>query len=191
MTLEQRASKSSHVDTILYEIDMLQQCAKSHPKKRTRLESDSSLEARCEYYVSIEGFLLHVRNLIAFFTNRKDQLTDLIINEPEIWNGRAIDPRQYSDLIKAMKEVDAAFGEGGKSCYDEISKFLMHCTTFRYERMKQWDLEGLTKKIEPILEEFKKRFTPHTTLTVYRTHEGASTSTMTVHVLPDIGKDLS
>jgi len=180
MALDQRASKESHLATILYEIDMLRHCASAHSEKRKRVDADGSLAARGEYYLSIEGFLLHARNLLAFFTIRKNETTDLIINEPEVWFGKAVNPRQYSDLVKAMREVDADFSEGGKSCYDEISKFLLHCTTMRYERLREWDLEGLFKRIDPILEDFKKRFTPNTTVTVYRGSAAASTATMTV-----------
>ncbi|MBI3478166.1 MAG: hypothetical protein HY010_20725 [Acidobacteria bacterium] len=180
MSLDERAGKGSHADTILYEIDMLRQGFSTHPEKRKRVDAGGSLAARGEYYLSIEGFLLHARNLLAFFTNRKNEMTDLIINEPEVWYGKAVDPREYSGLIKAMKEVDTDFGEDGKKCYDQISKFLMHCTTMRYERTKQWDLEGMFKRIDPILEEFKTRFTPSTKVTVYRGRANASTATMNV-----------
>ena len=125
MSLDQRAGKGSHADTILYEIDMLRQSFSTHPEKRKRVDAESSPAARSEYYLSIEGFLLHARNLLAFFTNRKSEITDLIINEPEVWLGKAVDPREYSGLIKEMRQVDADFCQGGKSCYDEISKFLL------------------------------------------------------------------
>ncbi len=182
MALDQRATKGSHAHTILYEIDMLRHVASTHIDKRRGADADGSPAAICEYYLSIEGFLFHARNLLAFFTNRKDATTDLIINQPEVWYGKAVDPRNFSDLSKLMKEVDKEFGGDGKSCYDQISKFLLHCTTMRYERLKEWDLEGMYKRMDPILEEFKQRFTPRTVLTVTRPHntmEGASTATLT------------
>ena len=181
MALDQRANKRSHTDTILYEIDMLRHIASTHSDKLHRAAAAGSPAEICEYYLSIEGFLFHARNLIAFFTNRKDAPTDLIINQPKIWNGKAIDPREFSHLTKQMKEVDTEFGEDGKTCHDQISKFLLHCTTMRYEQSKKWNLEGMFKRMDPILEEFKKRFAPHTVMRLHRVgREGASTATMTV-----------
>src|SRR5215469_14011676 len=102
MTMHQRSNKNEHLDTILYEIDMLRHCAESISKAKA--EEHRSDFAGAEYYLKIEGFLLHLRNLIAFFTNRKNEPTDLLINEPSVWAGKAIEQRNYSDIIKDAKE---------------------------------------------------------------------------------------
>lgn len=108
MAVHQRSEKNSPLDTILYEIDMLRHCAGSISQKKA--DEWTSEFRRAEYYLGIEGFLLHLRNLIAFFTNRQDQPTDLIINEPVVWAGQNLEQRQYSALIKAWKEFNGKYG---------------------------------------------------------------------------------
>jgi hypothetical protein len=165
MALHQRSEKNSHLETVLYEIDMLRHCERA---VRERVLSHNATNAeRADYYLAIEGFLLHLRNLLAFLTNRKSKDTDIIINEPEMWAGRHVDQREYSDLIKACRELDRGYGSlpngGPSTCYDEISKYLQHCTTFRYERAKQWPVEEIHAGINPLLEAFEARFAPHAT----------------------------
>ena len=139
---------------------MLRHCASSLGEKRARERTSEIL--RAEYYLGIEGFLLHLRNVLAFFTNRKNCDTDLVINEPDTWAGRAISQCQYSDLMKSSREFDRKYGvtlDGKqKECYDEISKFLQHCTTHRCERAKRWPIEEMLADIDPVCHEFEKRF---------------------------------
>src|SRR5690348_17655084 len=116
------------------------------------------MPSRCEYYLGIEGFLLHLRNILAFFTNRKDKASDLIINEPQVWAGKEIDQRQYSDLVKRAREINEAYGERESTCYDQISKFLNHCTTLRHERVKGWEIDAMYVEIEQVVSEFENRF---------------------------------
>jgi hypothetical protein len=160
MALHQRSEKNSHLDTLLYEIDMLRHCERAVRQRVVAVDAPDA--KRADYYLAIEGFLLHLRNLLAFLTNRKSKDTDIIINEPEMWAGRHVDQREYSDLIKACRELDRRCGvlaDGGPStCYDEISKYLQHCTTFRYERAKQWPVEEIHAGINPLLEIFEARF---------------------------------
>ncbi len=162
--IHQRSDKNSHLDTILYEIDMLRYCSKTLAgKKASACESD---EALAEYNLGIEGFLIHLRNLLAFFVPGHSIPTDLRLNHPEMWSGRStVNPREYSDLIKAAKlfnaDHGATFNEAKKlDCYTLISKFLQHCTPERYEQALWWDIEKMSAEIEPILVDFEKRFAP-------------------------------
>jgi hypothetical protein len=160
MPLHQRSEKGSHLDTLLYEIDMFRHCERA--VRQGGVADDAPDAKRADYYLAIEGFLLHFRNLLAFLTNRKSKGTDIIINEPETWAGRHVVQREYSDLIKACRELDHRYGvlaDGGPStCYDEISKYLQHCTTLRYERAKEWPVEAIYAGINPVLEAFEARF---------------------------------
>ena len=187
VAMHQRSEKNSNLDTILYEIDMLRHCAQSVTQKKA--EEQISDFARAEYYLAIEGFLLHLRNLLAFFTNRKDEQTDLIINEPRLWAGKDIDQTEYSGLSKLAREINhryrAAADEQTSTCYREISKFLQHCTTLRYERAKEWPIEQMYADMEPVLAEFEGRFaeSARKIARVESVSEGIDNSTATFRTL--------
>lgn len=177
MALHHRSEKNRNLDTLLYEIDMLRHCEGA--VRRRVVADDATGAERADYYLAIEGFLLHLRNLLAFLTNHKSKDTDIIINEPEVWAGRHVDQRECSDLIKGCRELDRRYGvlaDGRQStCYDEISKYLQHCTTFRYERARQWPVEDIYADINPFLESFEARFARDATSV--RVIEGGPTGT--------------
>ncbi len=156
--MHERSPKASPLDTILYEIDMLRHCSQSLPDKKVRAEKSKSDSDLSEYYLGIEGFLLHLRNLLAFFTSHKIDPNDLGINAPRQWAGRHVDPREYSSLMKRTREINTKYGITRSSCYDQISKFLQHCTTHRHEQARTWDVEGISRDIEPVLAEFEEHF---------------------------------
>jgi len=163
-------------------------------EKKTRAENTGTDADRSEYYLGIEGFLLHLRNLLAFLTNRRNESTDLGINAPDRWAGREVEQREYSDLIKNAKEIDAKYGRNDSNCYDQISKFLQHCTTYRHQEPRDWDIEGISTDIEPVLSDFEKRFLtiPAKKEPEIRFYSGASsysTTTMrTSVILPGLPK---
>jgi hypothetical protein len=177
--MHERSPKNKPIDTILYEIDMLRHCAKTLGSKKFRWEKTGSESDKAEYYLCIEGFLLHLRNLFAFFTNVGNEPNDLIINRSDQWAGRKIDPREYSHLIKRAREINKSHGVGESTCYDQISKFLQHCTTYRHERAKDWDIEKVFAELDPVLSEFEQRFAakPHTQM-LYARRASNSTETL-------------
>src|SRR5690242_12148132 len=122
----ERSPKNRPLDTVLYEIDMLRYCAATLPSKYdARRNSD---EARKDYYVYIEAFLLHLINLLAFLMNQGSEPADLRLNQVGAWLGREVSQREYSDLIARTKDLNKRFGASTSPCYDQISKFLQHCT---------------------------------------------------------------
>src|ERR1051326_7776877 len=157
----ERSPKNGPIDTVLYEIDMLRHCAAILPcKHEARHNSEQAMK---DYYVYIEAFLLHLRNILAFLTNQASEPADLRINQVGTWLNRAIDPREYSDLIAKAKDMNRRFGTDKSTCYDQISKFLQHCTTYRHERGRSWEIEKIFSEVNPILCDFETRFTPATT----------------------------
>lgn len=156
----ERSPKNRPLDTVLYEIDMLRHCAVVLPSKHDA--RNNSEQAMKEYYVYIEAFLLHLRNLLAFLTNQSSEPADLRINQIGTWLDRAVAPREYSDLIAKAKDVNRRFGTDESTCYDQISKFLQHCTTYRHERGRNWEIEKIFSEVNPILCDFEARFTPAT-----------------------------
>jgi len=162
--LHRRPDKHSHLDTIHYEIDMLRHCAKTLPAKRTR--SSDSDEALGEYNLGIEGFLIHLRNLLGFFTTlHSKQPGDLRLDRPQVWYGKPLDEKEYSKLRDRAKALNARYSETFKNtkdptdCYTLISKFLQHSTAERYEQaVVGWKIEEMFAAIEPVLADFKTRF---------------------------------
>jgi hypothetical protein len=154
----ERSPKNGPIDTVLYEIDMLRHCAAILPCRHEA--RNNSEQAMKDYYVYIETFLLHLRNILAFLTNQNSEPADLRISQVGAWLDRAIDPREYSDLIAKAKDVNRRFGTDKSTCYDQISKFLQHCTTHRHERGRSWEIEKIFSEVNPILCDFEKRFTP-------------------------------
>lgn len=133
-----RPAKLSHANTILYEIDMLEFCFKKL--------CDGKFEGEKEYFVYIEGFLLHYRNLIQFFGNKHD----LKAGEPEIWSPRPL----------SQEETAAIQEEGPCRRYDGlISQYLSHCTKSRANRDVVWKHKEMFAMVAPLIESFKKLFT--------------------------------
>jgi hypothetical protein len=62
----ERSKKGSHLDTIHYEIDMLEYTL----SKMTKAELPPP-----EFNMTLECFLLHYRNLIEFFSGKKHRKT--------------------------------------------------------------------------------------------------------------------
>lgn len=159
--MHQRLTKKTPLQTIAYEIDMFRHCGRTLGRKKAGFEKTTAHEERAEYYLGFEGFLLHLRNLLAFLTNRRSESTDLGINRPEDWAERPVEKREYSDLMKSARTLDRQYGAKHSTCYDQISKFLQHCTTHRHEQDRDWDVEQISADLDPVLQEFEKRFIPN------------------------------
>jgi hypothetical protein len=144
--------------TIRYEIKMLRHCNKALDGKRKAYDQQRSEDTKAEFDLCIEGFLLHLRNLLAFFTGRADLDSDLTINRPQLWAGKVISQREYSGLMKAAKKVDKKHGDGKDTCTTLISRHLHHCTTYRYKGAIGWNAEAIFADIDPILQEFEQHF---------------------------------
>ena len=189
--MHERSPKNSAIDTLLYERDMLRHCAETIYAKRQRFQKNFSDEdAVCEYYLGIEGFLLHFRNLLGFFINkgsRSTDSTDLTIARTTSWsNGRPVDERITEELTKRAGIVNQSHGLGKGDCYRKISWFLQHCTTHRHQETRSWDIERMFADIESVLDDFVKHFVSSTdrikiAVPYQKTH---STSTITKAVIP-------
>ena len=159
--MHERSPKNSAIDTLLYESDMLRHCASTIDSRRARYQQEMSESARAEYYLCIEGFLLHFRNLLGFFINKGHQKTDLIISRPERW---AIGIYTDADedlcvkLTRRAEEVNRRHGLNQSNCYQKISWFLQHCTTHRHQMPRSWDIDAMHRDLQPILDQFFSTF---------------------------------
>jgi hypothetical protein len=120
--MHERSPKSSAIDVLLYERDMLQHCATTVEAKQARFTSSLSDQDRAEYYLSIEGFLLHFRNLLGFFINKGPHPTDMTISKSESWaNGITVNPTITQGLTDRAKKVNERHGLERGDCYQKIS----------------------------------------------------------------------
>ena len=159
--MHERSPKSSPMDTLLYEFEMLRHCADTVDAKKMR--RDKSEKDKAEYYLGIEGFLLHFRNVLGFLINKRMRPTDLTINRPDQWANRQVDEGEHRDLTVRAKEIDSKHGlehGGDGTSYQKISWFLQHCTMYRHQLPRQWDIAAMFADIEPLLNEFASRFAP-------------------------------
>ena len=138
-----RPPKASHLETIQYEIDMLDFCYQRLQEQQSRWLNEG------DFYVYLECFLLHFRNLIEFFGNE----TDLKVSEYDVWAGG-----------KTLSQEEIASITNRKLCKKyrgPISQYLQHCTKGRADKDRGWDVRGMYKQISRTIKNFWKLFSDH------------------------------
>jgi hypothetical protein len=171
-----RTAKHNHVDTVLYEIDMLRFTT------RRLLESDWK-EIR-DAWAYLESFLVHFRNLADFFGKATPSKTDVHVTN--IWELEKLAPPPYLDKIHSvgkalLEQYEPPDAKGG----GRISQYVQHLTTKRIEP-KDWHLDKMLKEIDPLLaqvEEYLRPYSgaklkPEEPIMIFGTHS-ASTSVAT------------
>ena len=143
MSVGARREKDSHRDTVSYEIDMLRFCAWRWSLAETRPASDR--------FLLLEGLLLHYRNLIRFFSGNKARRGDLSTANLKEWAGRDLNKAAIEALKEPALVLDIKY-------FNDISKYLAHCTLLRREPGKSWDVKTMLSEIAPIIAEFERVF---------------------------------
>jgi hypothetical protein len=146
-----RLPKLNHVDTVLYEIDMLRFAT-------GRLVEGDWKDSR-DAWVYLESFLVHYRNLLEFFGKPEASGTDVHVTT--IWRLENISPPETLDKIRAtgmdlLKRYEPPDNQGG----GRISQYVQHCTTKRIEP-KDWGLDKMLEDIGPLLAEVEEHLRPH------------------------------
>jgi hypothetical protein len=138
----ERSKKGSHLDTVHYEIDMLEY-ARVKVTERDLPPPEINMRLEC--------FLLHYRNLIEFFSGRKHRDGDISVKKPEVWCSRGLTP----------EEKAAMTGPAGKAqdeYWVDISQFLQHCTERRFRDQKDWVPQEMWNRLKPAIDFFQKVF---------------------------------
>lgn len=151
-----KGPKSQLIDVINYEIEMWRRCHAGIRHARDVFHRHHSPDHLFEYNLRIEGFLLHTRNLLGFLTNQLSKPTDLGVRQD--WVAQRLGRGTIASFMKRAREVNSKHRGDGTTCYDEISKFLNHCSDQRSERPKSWETDGIYADLSPILQEFKNAF---------------------------------
>lgn len=137
-----RPAKLTHVQTILYEIDMLKFAVRSFG------EADGFSSWR-----NLECFLLHFRNLIEFFGKPPDDRDTLSVLKPGSFSN---DPQIQEDLRKLYrnglwKKYEVRRDEEEN---DKISRYLQHCTAERVND-KSWKVREMVEELLPLIDQRK------------------------------------
>jgi hypothetical protein len=139
----ERTRKESPLATIYYEIDMLE-----FAFDKAVAHSDGSGPGS---NLLIEGFLLHYRSAIEFFSGAKHRTGDISTKKPEEWAYRELTEKEKNDIQTPAKELVRDY-------FDDISQFLQHCTERRHKEFKDWQLPEMSERLKPITTAFRKSF---------------------------------
>ena len=180
--LYDRQPKGSHLHTVYYEIDMLRHCYARFEELRAR-------GGQADKNAYLEAYLLHYRNLVTFFAGnpkrnaKKDPVskapTDLSTLCPEIWGGRQLTAEEKLKIQQPAAELEDKY-------WDSISKYLQHCTTYRYEGAMSWDEKMMNHQIEAVVVEFETAFPRPVEapfLERFGNIDGSSTASVTTDVI--------
>ena len=139
-----RRPKESHLDTVRYEIDMLDFCA-------TKLMQQPQEWSEGDWNVYLEGFLVHYRNLLRFFSGKKHRSRDLSMKKPEVWAARQLTDAEPKTIQNPAQNLDTKY-------YDKISSYIQHCTIDRYENDTEWDVQQMYRELDVIIAAFEQGF---------------------------------
>ena len=140
-----RRDQEENLDTIRYEIDMLDYCYERY----VDLERKQQTSDQGDLNAYLECFLLHYRNLVEFFSTkdiRKDE-TNLRIYLPLAWASGKLDVEETKQLIRR---------DLFDSVWQKISIYLAHCTTYRASTLTEWPVDEMYKELNKTLAQFEK-----------------------------------
>lgn len=126
-----RRGKEDNFDTIAYEIDMLNYCYEGLGKEHLEVGNQN---------LFLEGFLLHYRNLLRFFSCVRAQEADLTI--------KILLPNYDAQDI-----VDAAILLDNKH-HKDISQYLSHCTSYRANHDMKWATREMYEELNYCIKKY-------------------------------------
>lgn len=126
-----RRGKEDNFDTIAYEIDMLNYCYEglriAHPEANGR-------------NLFLEGFLLHYRNLVRFFSCIRARSTDLTIK-------MLLPDFDTQDIVDAAILLD-------NNHHEDISQYLSHCTSYRANHDMMWATGKMYEELDFCIQKY-------------------------------------
>jgi hypothetical protein len=171
-----RTEKESHLDTIHYELSMLNFCGKE-------LDKLSRANQRASFNVFLECFLLHYRNVMEFLSGahhrkakKQDETSDLSTADPKPWAGRELSAEELAEIQAPANTIDDKY-------FQDISQYLQHCTERRFDEGKFWNYREMFTELLPAIRAFLQRFPARSGsgVEVPTLGNGGSTATITYH----------
>lgn len=167
-----RTEKESHLDTIHYELSMLNFCG-------ARLDKLSRAGERAVFNVFLECFLLHYRNVMEFLSGnhhrvKPGETRDLSTFDPKPWAGRELSPGELAEIQTPAKTIDDKY-------FQDISQYLQHCTERRFAEGRFWNYRDMFVELRPAIQAFLRRFPvrPGRGTHLPTLGDGSSTATVT------------
>lgn len=169
-----RTEKESHLDTIHYELSMLNFCG-------GQLDKLSPADHRALFNAFLECFLLHYRNVMEFLSGnhhrkakKPGETSDLSTADPKPWAGRELSPEELAEIQTAAKTIDDKY-------FQDISQYLQHCTERRFAEDRFWKYGEMFAELRPAIQAFLRRFPirPGSGTQVPSLGNAASTATVT------------
>lgn len=175
MARYERSKKGSHLDTIHYEIDMLEYALEKITKAKLPPP---------ELNMTLECFLLHYRNLTEFFSGEKHRSDDISVARPEVWCRRDLKPEERSAMVPSAKMALDEY-------WAAISQFLQHCTERRFREARDWEPRKMWDMLKPAVQFFRETFprTDSPNLRFVMGPASVSTATFTVVSTPLIPEE--
>jgi hypothetical protein len=100
----------------------------------------------------LEGFLLHYRNLLEFFSGEhRPGRHDMSTTNSNVWANRTLSAPEIAAIVEPAKVLDARH-------YQAISRYLQHCTLLRHEQSMAWDVAEMKRAMVPIIDGFVRAF---------------------------------
>lgn len=167
-----RTEKESHLDTIHYEIAMVNFCGAQLDRLRRTNHGAS-------FNVLLECFLLHYRNIAEFLSGahhkkaKPGQTSDLSTHDPRPWAGRELSPDEVASFQNPAKKID-------EKHFRDISQYLQHCTERRFAEDKFWNYGEMYSELRPAIDSFLLRFPARTGESLKGRTLGDANSTATV-----------
>ena len=134
-----RPEKGNHLNTILYEIGMLEFCFETLTTNAGKWRDNR------DSYICLESFLLHYRNLVEFFGGE----AGLRSSAPDEWSPRHLTAEEVAS-ISDRKPCDKYRGP--------ISAYLQHCTPKRANFDRGWNIGEMYEEIQPLIGSFRRLF---------------------------------
>lgn len=146
-----RTEKESHLDTIHYELSMLNFCG-------AQLDELSNAGHRASFNAFLECFLLHYRNVMEFLSGnhhrkakKPGETSDLSTADPRPWAGRELSPEELAKIQSSARIIDDKY-------FQDISQYLQHCTERRFAEGKFWKYREMAAELRPASEAFLQLF---------------------------------
>jgi hypothetical protein len=146
-----RTVKESHLDTIHYELSMLNFCG-------GQLDKLSRAGQRALFNAFLECFLLHYRNVMEFLSGnhhrkakKPGETSDLSTADPKPWAGRELSPEELAEIQTPAKTIDVKYSK-------DISQYLQHCTERRFAEDRFWKYGEMFAELRPAIQAFLRRF---------------------------------
>jgi hypothetical protein len=146
-----RTEKESHLDTIHYELSMLNYCG-------GQLDKLSRAGQRALFNAFLECFLLHYRNVMRFLSGnhhwkakKPGETSDLSTADPKPWAGRELSLEELAEIQSPAKTIDDKY-------FQDISQYLQHCTERRFAEGRFWKYGEMFAELRPAVQAFLRRF---------------------------------